>query len=99
MPSPPPARLLKKASSPAVVVFINAIAALDKVKLDSEDENIGVNIVRKALEVPMRKIAENAGKDGSVIIENVRRLAKEQNNKNMATMLSPANMVTCSRPA
>ena len=56
------------------VVFINAMAALDKVKMDNEDETIGVNIVRKALEVPMRKIAENAGQDGSVIIENVRRL-------------------------
>ncbi|MBI9050372.1 MAG: chaperonin GroEL [Anaerolineaceae bacterium] len=55
------------------VALINAISALDGIKMDSDDEQIGVNIVRKALEVPMRKIAENAGKDGSVIIENVRR--------------------------
>ncbi len=38
-----------------------------------EDEQIGVNIVRKSLEVPMRKIVENAGKEGSVVIENVRQ--------------------------
>ncbi len=65
------------------IVFINAISALDKVKMDGEDESIGVSIVRKALEAPIRKLAENAGQDGAVIIENVRRLAKEQNNKNI----------------
>jgi chaperonin GroEL len=65
------------------IVFINAVSALDKVKMDGEDETIGVSIVRKALEAPIRKLAENAGKDGAVIIENVRRLAKEQNNKHL----------------
>jgi chaperonin GroEL len=65
------------------IVFINAVASLDKVKMDGEDETIGVNIVRKALEAPIRRLAENAGQDGAVIIENVRRLAKEQNNKHI----------------
>jgi chaperonin GroEL len=65
------------------IVFINAVAALDKVKMDGEDETIGVAIVRKALEAPIRKLAENAGQDGAVIIENVRRLAKEQGNKHL----------------
>jgi chaperonin GroEL len=65
------------------IVFINAVAALDKVKMDGEDETIGVAIVRKALEAPIRRLAENAGQDGAVIIENVRRLAKEQSNKNL----------------
>jgi chaperonin GroEL len=65
------------------IVFINAVAALDKVKMDGEDETIGVSIVRKALEAPIRKLAENAGKDGAVIIENVRRLSKEQDNKQL----------------
>ncbi len=55
------------------VALINAIPALDKLKMDNEDAQIGVSIVRKALEVPMRKIAENAGKEGSVILEGVRR--------------------------
>jgi chaperonin GroEL len=65
------------------IVFINAISALDKVKMDGDDETIGVNIVRKALEAPIRKLAQNAGQDGAVIIENVRRLAKEQGNKHL----------------
>ncbi|MBE3067777.1 MAG: chaperonin GroEL [Chloroflexi bacterium] len=65
------------------IVFINAVAALDKVKMTGDDETIGVAIVRKALEAPIRKLAENAGQDGAVIIENVRRLAKEQGNKHL----------------
>ena len=65
------------------ITFINAVAALDKVKLDGEDETIGVSIVRRAMEAPIRKLAENAGQDGAVIIETVRRLSKEQNNKNL----------------
>ncbi|MCE1253016.1 MAG: chaperonin GroEL [Anaerolineae bacterium] len=55
------------------VALMNAVAALVNMKLENEDEQIGVNIVRKSLEVPMRKITENAGKDGSVIVENVRQ--------------------------
>ena len=51
--------------------------------MDNDDAQIGVNIVRKALEIPLRKIAENAGKDGSVILENVRRTQKEKKNKNI----------------
>lgn len=63
------------------VALINAMTALDALqKMDSEDAQIGVNIVRKALEIPMRKIAENAGKDGSVVVENVRRTQKEKKN-------------------
>jgi chaperonin GroEL len=61
------------------VALVNAISALDGMKLDDEDAQIGVNIVRKALEVPMRKIVENAGKEGSVIIENVRTAQKNAN--------------------
>ena len=62
------------------VTLINAISALDGLKLGSDDENTGIVIMRRALEVPMRKIAANSGEDGAVIIENVRRLAKEQGN-------------------
>jgi chaperonin GroEL len=62
------------------VALINAIPALADLKMDTEDAQIGVNIVRKALEMPLRKIAENAGKDGSVVLEGVRRAQKEQNN-------------------
>lgn len=65
------------------VALINAMSALDGKKMSNEDEQIGVNIVRKALEVPMRKIAENAGKDGSVVVETVRQVQKSKKNKHM----------------
>jgi chaperonin GroEL len=65
------------------VALINAMKALDGLKMDNDDAQIGVTIVRKALELPMRKIAENAGKDGSVILENVRRTQKEKKNNNI----------------
>src|SRR5512139_931197 len=65
------------------VALINAMSALDALKTDSDDAKIGVNIVRKALEIPMRRIAENAGMDGAVIIENVRRTQKEKKNLNI----------------
>jgi chaperonin GroEL len=62
------------------VALVNAMKVLDDVKMNNEDEQIGVNIVRKSLEVPMRKIAENAGKEGSVIVENVRQQQKLKKN-------------------
>lgn len=62
------------------VTLINAVPALNDLKLDDEDAQIGVNIVRKALEVPLKKIAENAGMDGSVVLESVRRIQKEKGN-------------------
>ncbi len=62
------------------VALINAIHVLEDLKMQNDDEQIGVNIVRKALEVPMRKITENAGKEGSVIIENVRKAQKDGDN-------------------
>jgi chaperonin GroEL len=65
------------------VTLINAIPALDKVKLDYEDEQVGVSIVRRSLEFPMRGIVENAGMDGAVVIENVRTKQKEEKNKNI----------------
>ncbi len=64
------------------VALINAISALDKLEMDSVDAQIGVKIVRNSLEIPMRKIAENAGQEGSVVVENVRQAqAKENNNR------------------
>jgi chaperonin GroEL len=65
------------------VSLLNAMAALEKVKMDDDDAQVGVNIVRKALEAPLRKLAANAGQDGSVIIDGVRRRAKEDKNKNI----------------
>ena len=54
------------------VAYIRAINALDAVKADNEDEKTGVNIIRRALEEPMRQIVENAGLEGSVIVDKVK---------------------------
>jgi chaperonin GroEL len=65
------------------VALINAIPALDDVKMDFEDEQTGVNILRKALEMPLSKIVENAGLHGAVVLATVRRQHKETGNKNV----------------
>jgi chaperonin GroEL len=54
------------------VALVRSIEALDGLKGDNEDETIGVDIVRKALEAPLRTIANNAGVEGSVVLQNVR---------------------------
>jgi len=53
------------------VALINAIAAIEKVETDG-DELTGVNLVKKALEEPLRQIANNAGVEGSVVVEKVK---------------------------
>jgi len=62
------------------VALINAIPALEKVKMAYPDEQTGVKILRVALEMPMRKISENAGEDGAVILDTARRVQKEKKN-------------------
>jgi chaperonin GroEL len=59
------------------VSLINAISALDNVKIAHEDERVGLTILRRALEEPLRILARNAGEEGSVIIANVRRQQAE----------------------
>ncbi len=56
------------------VAFINALPALEKLKLEDQDEMTGVQILRRALEEPLRRIAINAGQDGSVIVQKVKTL-------------------------
>jgi chaperonin GroEL len=65
------------------VALINAISALANVKADNRDEEIGIEILRKALEEPLRKIAANAGMDGAVVLDTVRRTQKELGNTNI----------------
>jgi chaperonin GroEL len=60
------------------VALIRCIPALAKVKVDDPDEQVGVDIVRRALEEPLRIIASNAGAEGSIVVERV-RTAKEKN--------------------
>ncbi len=57
------------------VALINAIPVLDKLKIDT-DEKVGVDIIRHALEAPLRAIAENAGYEGSVEVAEVKKSEK-----------------------
>ncbi|MCS6852431.1 MAG: chaperonin GroEL [Gemmataceae bacterium] len=59
------------------VAFLHARKALDKLKLEG-DEELGVQVLRDALEMPCRCIAENAGLDGTVVVNNIRK-AKDKN--------------------
>lgn len=52
--------------------FIDILPALDKIQVEG-DEKVGVNIVRRAVEEPVRQIANNAGLEGSVVVENVKK--------------------------
>ena len=56
------------------VALVNSIPALDKLSVSDNDEKVGVDIIRKALEAPMRAIASNAGYEGSVVVAKVKGL-------------------------
>lgn len=58
------------------VALINATSALDNLEAVDADEQVGIEIIRKALEAPMRAIATNAGYEGSVVVEKVKGFAK-----------------------
>ncbi len=58
------------------VALVDALPALDKIEVADKDEEVGINIIRKALEAPMRIIAQNAGFEGSVVVEHVKGLDK-----------------------
>ena len=53
------------------VALLRAVKALDKLKPENDDQKVGINIVRKALQAPARQIAANAGEDGSVIVGKI----------------------------
>ena len=55
------------------VALLRAQSALDDLNLDREDEQVGVNILRRALESPIRQIAVNAGAEGSIVVAEVRK--------------------------
>jgi chaperonin GroEL len=73
------------------VAFLRAIPALEKLKLE-DDEQIGVNIVKRSLEEPLRLIAANAGHEGAVVIAKV-RASKEVNFGFNAATEEYANMI------
>lgn len=56
------------------VAYIRSIDSLEKLKGENEDEETGIQIIRRALEEPLRQIVENAGLEGSVIVNKVKEL-------------------------
>ncbi len=62
------------------VALLNATKALDNVNLEG-DERTGINILRRALDEPTRQLAINSGKDGSVIVDGIRRAQQEHQNE------------------
>jgi chaperonin GroEL len=57
--------------------FIESLAALNKVTSDIDDEMTGINIIKKALEEPIKQIAYNAGEEGSIVVEKVKNSGKK----------------------
>ena len=57
------------------VAFLNSVEQLDSLEFADEDEGTGARILRRALEEPLRRIATNAGQDGSVIVQRVLALS------------------------
>jgi chaperonin GroEL len=53
------------------VALLRAVKALDSVNAANEDQKVGINIIRKAIQAPARQIAQNAGEDGSVIVGKI----------------------------
>ena len=55
------------------VALLRAQSSLDGFKMDNDDQNLGVNIVRRALEEPLRQLSHNAGLEGSIVVEQVKK--------------------------
>ena len=78
------------------VAYIRCLKTLEKLAKELEgDEKLGVTIVKRALEQPLRTLCENAGVEGSLIVEKVKG---EKENDNPATTSTPRSTSTCSRP-
>jgi chaperonin GroEL len=60
------------------VALLRSVSALEGVKMSNDDEQVGVNILRRALEEPIRRIVGNAGQDGSVVVQQVRGMGKDK---------------------
>jgi chaperonin GroEL len=65
------------------VALLNTVPALDQVMEGDRDVRTGISILRRALEAPMRRLAENAGHDGAVIVQEVRRRQQSEGNPHL----------------
>ena len=87
------------------VALLRAIKALDGLKVDNEDQKVGINIVKKALQTPARQIFQNSGEDGSVIVGKILENNKYGYGYNAQTLaygdlvaegvIDPAKVVRC----
>jgi chaperonin GroEL len=68
------------------VALIRTLPVLEKMKLPTEDEQYGINIVRKALEEPIRVLAGNAGVDGSIVLDRIKKETNPQMGFNVETL-------------
>jgi len=68
------------------VALLRCQKALEDLKVEDEDEKIGVNIVKKALEAPLKQIADNAGIEGSIVVEEVKKSDNVNYGFNAATL-------------
>ncbi len=57
------------------VALIRALQAIAKLKGDNEDQNVGINLCLRAMEAPLRQIVENAGDEGSVVLDKVKQMS------------------------
>ncbi|HJM82975.1 MAG TPA: TCP-1/cpn60 chaperonin family protein, partial [Nitrospinota bacterium] len=55
------------------VALLRCISVLEKLKAENEDQQVGVSIIRRALEEPIRQIANNAGFEGSIVVQEVKK--------------------------
>jgi len=67
------------------VALLRAQAALEGFSVERDDEQVGVDILRRALEAPIRQIATNAGVEGSIIVQTVREAKKQTSGYNALT--------------
>ena len=75
------------------VAYIRALDALEGFKGDNIDETTGVDIIKRAIEEPLRQIVANAGKEGAVVVQKVRKVKVTT-----VTMLVLIYMKTCMLP-
>jgi chaperonin GroEL len=60
------------------VALLRAVKALETLTVDSHDQQVGVNIIKRAIEEPMRWIAQNAGAEGSIVVQKVKDMKAEE---------------------
>ena len=60
------------------VALLRASKALDGLKVENHDQQVGINIVRRAIEEPIRWIAQNAGNEGSIVVQRVKEMKTEE---------------------